>query len=457
MTQRIAIAILLTVWAMLIAGGLVAYFTTRSVLLRNLDESLVARALSRAAQVNQASAIIGGRYVIKNELKQTIASDAGYDAKYEPQLTSAQFSEADGVRYRTVTVRYFAVTPGDIGQDPKPFTETTSESAESFNALLRRLAWALGSFGIAGGLVSAFVALRVSRAALRPLANTAAQIGAIDESRLDRRIDAAALPPELAAMADRLNEMLARLQTAFTMRTRFLADASHELRTPVAALVTTLDVILRNPRTADAYRTALEDCRGDARQLRQLVERLMEQVRSQNLSQDEPPEPIDVAALLSNCADIVAPLAEQKGINMVRRFNAPLLLTVTAGRLRSVVMNLLSNAIEYNRPNGTVELACSPNGSGLNLIVRDTGIGVSPEHLPHLFEPFYRVDKSRSQDSGHLGLGLSLVQAHVHAMAGTCDAESAVGIGTTFRVHLPQFQSGETIARPQRSSKQQVR
>jgi signal transduction histidine kinase len=177
----------------------------------------------------------------------------------------------------------------------------------------------------------------------------------------------------------------------------------------------------------------------------------MEQVRSQSLSHDEPPEPIDVAALLTSCADIVAPLADQRGVSLVRRFTAPMLLTVTPGRLRSVVMNLLSNAIEYNRPNGTVELACSPNGSGLNLTVRDTGIGVSPEHLPHLFEPFYRVDKSRGRDAGHLGLGLSLVQAHVAAMAGTCDAESAIGVGTTFCVHLPQFQSGETIARIERS------
>jgi two-component system sensor histidine kinase BaeS len=178
-------------------------------------------------------------------------------------------------------------------------------------------------------------------------------------------------------------------------------------------------------------------------------------VRSQNLTHDEPPEPIDVAALLADCANTVAPLANAKGVSLVRCFNAPLPLMVTPTRLRSVVMNLLSNAIEYNRPNGTVELACSPNGNGVNLTVRDTGIGVPPEHLPHLFEPFYRVDKSRGRDAGHLGLGLSLVQAHVRAMSGTCDAQSAVGVGTTVRVHLPQFQPAETIAQPPRPSMQE--
>src|SRR5205085_1030215 len=118
---------------------------------------------------------------IKNELNQTVAGGAAYDSKYEPRLASAQFSEANGVRYRTVTVHYFAAPT--VGHDePKSFTATTSESAASFDALLARLAWTLAGFGIVAGLITAFVAVRVSRAALRPLARTATQIGQIDES-----------------------------------------------------------------------------------------------------------------------------------------------------------------------------------------------------------------------------------------------------------------------------------
>src|SRR5437899_1108365 len=128
MTRRIAIAILLTVWAMLIAGGCLAYFTTRSILLRNLDEALMARALSRAAQslpAGSGAAIVGGeRYVIKNELNQTVAGGARYDSKYEPQILSRQFSHANGVRYRTITVRYFAFAAGGGAPDDpaRPFT-----------------------------------------------------------------------------------------------------------------------------------------------------------------------------------------------------------------------------------------------------------------------------------------------------------------------------------------------
>jgi len=100
------------------------------------------------------------------------------------------------------------------------------------------------------------------------------------------------------------------------------------------------------------------------------------------------------------------------------------------------VLNLVSNAIEYNHPGGTVEVrACGQNGSA-EIVVKDDGPGISPEHLPHLFQPFYRADPARNAD-GHLGLGLFLVDSHVKAMGGECRVESALGSGTTFRVRLP--------------------
>jgi signal transduction histidine kinase len=214
----------------------------------------------------------------------------------------------------------------------------------------------------------------------------------------------------------------------------------------VAALTTALDVALNRPRDAEAYRRTLETCRGDALQLRRLVERLMEQVRIENLSHDEPPQDVDVAQILRECADNVAPLAEVRGVELVRRVPERLPYRVFPGRLRSVVMNLLSNAVEYNRPAGKVELSCtSENGDGLKLKVADTGPGIGAAHVPHLFEPFYRVDGARESDAGHLGLGLSLVQAHVQAMSGTCRVESEPGVGTTFYVDIPESHGSEQI------------
>lgn len=447
MTRRIALAILFTVWTMLIAGGMIAYFTTRSILLEDLDESLKNSALTQAVQPRESTLdpplriLRGDRTVTRNELNQTLARPATLPAQYEPRLIFATFSGLAEHRLRTVTVRYFAVASGSA-VEPRPFTTTLSRSAVEFDALMNRLALTLTAFGLLAGLITAGVSVFISRSALKPLAATAEQVGSIDERQLDRRIDASALPSELLPMANRLNEMLARLQEAFALRNRFLADASHELRTPVASLVTTLDVALNRPRDAEAYRRVLDSCRTDARQLRHLVERLMEQVRSESLSHDEPIRVIDVAALLRECCDHVQPLADVKEVRIVRAFGENILCAVAPQRFRSIAINLLGNAIEYNRPKGTVELCCSCNGPRLQLTVQDTGIGIAPEHLPHLFEPFYRGDNARRQESGHLGLGLSLVQAHVKAMAGHCRVESELGKGTTFLVQLNVDSSG---------------
>ncbi len=444
MTRQIAAAILLTVWAMLIAGGVVAYFTTRSVLLADLDATLMSNALSQAVQTRvptteptaePSQVYLGGnRYLVKNDLKQTIARPGVELPEFQPQLVDPHFSDADGKRLRTVLVRYYVIPPRGA---PQELMVPYSGSADQFDALMNRLALSLTFFGVIGGLVTAAVAVRVSKSALRPLNSTAQQIGVIDEQKLDRRIDTGALPPELKPMAQRLNEMLARLQEAFSLRNQFIGDASHELRTPVAALVTTLDVALRHPRDGEAYRRILESCRGDARQLKHLVERLMEQIRSQSLTHDEPAQHIDAATLLRACIASVAPLAEVKEVTIVNRFPDQLPCTLVPGRMRSIIVNLLSNAIEYDNRGGEVELAASCDAAGLHVRVTDTGIGIAPEHLPRLFEPFYRADKARSHDAGHLGLGLSLVQAHAQAMSGVCRVESELGHGTTFFVDVP--------------------
>jgi signal transduction histidine kinase len=238
-------------------------------------------------------------------------------------------------------------------------------------------------------------------------------------------------------MAGRLNEMLERIERAYALRHQFLADASHELRTPVAALVTTAEVSLRRPRDAETYRRTLETCLSDARLLRQLVERLMEQCRADTLTHDEAAQEVDVVPLLAQCADQTAALAGDRDVTLTRTMPESFRLTTQPHRLRSVVINLLANAVEYNRPGGTVDLRVEPNSQFLHVTVRDTGQGIAAEHVPFLFEPFFRADRARSGQDGHMGLGLSLVQAHVTALGGKIRVESTPGTGTAFFVDLP--------------------
>lgn len=448
MTRRIALAILLTVWGIVIAGCVTAYLTVRWALVEQLDQAMVAGASAIPELARPAAAVVRGvtpredptslrpdRYVIRTENGQTVSPPGGGQASARVQVESAVFqSQGQGTRVRSLTLR--AAVRGADGRE-LPVTITYQASADQLDGLLNWLAWAFGAFGIGAGLVTALVAVRVSRAALRPLHATADVIGTIDEHNLHRRIDASRLPPELAPMAQRLNEMLERIEGAYEQRQRFLADASHELRTPVAALVTTVEVALRHPREAESYRRTLETCLSDARLLRHLVEKLMEQCRADSLSHDEPVVEIDAAPLLQQCAAQAAALGESRQVRVEVKVPSPLVLETQPDRLRSIVVNLLSNAVEYNREGGQVVLVAQPNGQCLHLTIRDTGIGIEAEHLPHVFEPFYRADAARAVPAGHLGLGLSLVHAHVAALGGTVQVQSAPGVGTQFSLELP--------------------
>jgi two-component system heavy metal sensor histidine kinase CusS len=450
MTSRLALSILLIVWATLIAGGTVAYLTTRTVLLADLDAALISRARSLPELSGHAESspsleeAAGDRYVISNHLGKTFGrlAESQSPAPQPAVISSGNITLGDGTPGRRLTLRF---TPRQGGE---PMTVVYTGSAVRVYRVLARLALALAVFGIAAGIAAAGVAILVSRHALRPLRTTAAVIGEIDERKLDRRIDAAALPPEMRPVADRLNDMLERLAQSFSQRKQFLADASHELRTPVAALAMTLEVALRRPRDAAELTRVLRTCLSDARMLKQLVQSLMEHARAESVALDEKWQEFDAVELMNQCLDVADGLAMEKNVTIIRSVPEKLKIRSKPQRLRGIMMNLLGNAIAYNHPGGTVELRLEADGAELELKVIDTGRGIAAEHLPHIFEPFYRAhDPSRSEDSAeaqhHMGLGLALVASHVKALGGKCGIESIVGAGTTMSILLPDVVVGE--------------
>lgn len=463
MARRIAAAILLTVWAILIAGGLSAYWLTRAVLVYDLDQALTlrARALGEAAArgervedaVTRVVAEGHDRYFVRDEVGRIASSgaDTRVDAPVAPPEHAGFTRLADGRRIRTVTVR----VPRAEASDPRgPITVTYSSTANDVGRALSRLALALTVCGVAAGAAAALVATRVARAALRPLHAAADAVGEIDEGQLDRRIDAESLPPELRPVATRLNVMLERLERSFAQRKRFLADAAHELRTPIAALVTTTEVALRRPRGAEELTRTLETCLADARHLKRLVHVLMEHARGEAsaASHAERAEHVDAAQLLDECADLGAALGIPKDVRVERSLPASMPFVTQPQRLRSVVTNLLSNAVEYNKPGGSVYLSAHLEDGSLQVTVRDTGRGIPQQHVPYLFEPFYRADDARSggaaaagrakpaggeEETPHLGLGLFLVDSHLKALGGRCSVQSEVGVGTTMQITVP--------------------
>jgi signal transduction histidine kinase len=371
-------------------------------------------------------------------LGAVVAASTGEEpARHVPAMIRKEFQTLpDGTRVRTIALRMILEREGR----KVPVTINYSRPTEKFEWLLSHLAGMLLLIILACGLATAWLALKLSRAALKPLRETADVIAGIDERNLSRRINAERMPGELTAMAQRLNEMLARLEAVFRQRKQFLADAAHELRTPTAALLTTLEVSLRRPRDQAALIEAMNSGLADARRLRKLVEQLMEHARGEHVRAEQAMQQTDIAVLVRECVSVVAPLAREKGVQLRHEVPETLPFVTQHDRLRSVLLNLLSNAIEYNRPDGSIDVRCTHDGDGLTMTVTDTGRGISADQLEHVFEPFYRGGKrgSRGDDPSHLGLGLFLVRSHVDALQGRCEIESRVGEGTTIRVILPE-------------------
>ena len=209
-------------------------------------------------------------------------------------------------------------------------------------------------------------------------------------------------------------------------------------------MVTTLEVSLRRVRDAESYRQTMEMCLSDARLLRTLVDALMRQARSELGVFRELPVPTDVSALLHESIAILGTLALQRGIALTQSIDESMQADVPPVQLKQAVMGLLENAIDHNRVEGSVELSASVDHEQLRIEIRDTGPGIAAEHLPRIFEPFYRVSQSRDL-SGHLGLGLYLVKTHIDAMNGKCLVSSEPGKGTVFKILLP---ASKTVEKP---------
>jgi two-component system CheB/CheR fusion protein len=203
-------------------------------------------------------------------------------------------------------------------------------------------------------------------------------------------------------------------------------------------LLTTIEVALKKPRRPEEYRETLNECRDSGQQISQLVERLLTLARIDAGVDRVRVEKVDVAALAEQCTALVRPLAEARGLTLRMHSEGEAVLRADPGKLREVLTNLLHNAIEYNRPAGSVDLRVTRHNGHLRVEVRDTGIGIAPEMLPHVFEMFTQADRSLDRSQGGLGIGLTLVRHLVAMHGGRVQASSdGLGEGSEFVVRLP--------------------
>jgi signal transduction histidine kinase len=273
---------------------------------------------------------------------------------------------------------------------------------------------------------------------LAPVHKLSDAAGRVSEKDFRLPVEKNELSTELVPIHDRLTHSLAALQVAFEREKQAVADISHELRTPVAALLATIDVSVRKPRTAEQYHQTLLECRSITKQLGELVERVMTLAYLDAGQAEVASREADVSELAEGCATVIRPLAEAHGVTLTSELERTAQLQTDPDKLREVMMNLLHNAVEYNRPGGSIAIKVKrePNGGAI-LEVSDTGIGMNQDVRARIFERFYRADASRTSAGAHAGLGLAIVKEYVNRMGGTIAVESEPDRGSTFRVTLP--------------------
>ena len=283
---------------------------------------------------------------------------------------------------------------------------------------------------VAGGL---FLASR----ALDPIdriTRTAARIGGED---LSQRLALPRSADEVGRLAATFDGMLDRLEESFTRQRRFTADASHELRTPLTLLTSRAEVALERPRTPAEYRAALTDIRDDATQMAQLLGALLLLARADAGQDALAREPVNLADLIADTLAALTPLAEERGVILESVSLVPCLIVGDQTRLTQLLINLVDNGLKYTPIGGRVTVGLVQEGDAALVTVADTGIGIAPEHVPHLFERFYRVDAARARAAGGTGLGLAIAAWVARAHGGEISVTSQLGHGSLFHIRLP--------------------
>jgi heavy metal sensor kinase len=278
----------------------------------------------------------------------------------------------------------------------------------------------------------------LSRRALSPVDEITARARAISGRNLSDRLPVPATRDELQRLSETLNSMLGRLEQAFRRIVQFTADASHELRAPLALIQITAEVCTRRPRAEAEYRESLANILAEANKTSTLVENLLTLARSDAQSDVLTKCQMNLSETVRDACQRGRVMAEAKDLKFRTDLcPSPVWIEGNQEALIRLFLILIDNATKYSVPGGNIAVRLETNGELATVSVEDDGIGVSPEDLPHIFERFYRADKARRRSEGGSGLGLSIGQWLTEAHNGLIFCRSTLNIGSTFTVSLP--------------------
>lgn len=451
---RLTLWYLLTLTLVLVLFTVFIYWRVQRGLLSQVDAGLQLAATQALVNVDEE----GGRFAFQNtenspELMRRLSDDIGITLLAPDGSVWSHLGEVEEVPILTPREGFFTYRESDdiwrtyseavsITGTPVTGWLLVTQSLEPVNNTLLglgyQITWGLPLVLLLAGAGGYFLASR----ALRPVENITSTAQNISASDMSQRIDYNGPADEIGQLAATFDTMLDRLQSAFDRERRFTGDAAHELRTPLTVLKGRVGVTLSQDRSIDDYKETLQEMEGQVDRLIYLSNDLLFMARVDQQRQPLVKETIALKAFLGAIIDQVEALASSKKIALTISITDDLTIQGDIDLLIRLFLNLLDNAIKYSSEGGQVRVSAEAANEGVVVSVSDTGPGIPPEHLAHLFERFYRVESDRSrqwQDDGHGGAGLGLAIAYeiAHIHGGYITVESTVGQGSNFLVHLP--------------------
>ena len=367
---------------------------------------------------------------------RTYAETPGMDRSLPPEIfppPQKSVSTVGGLKDYRRGSKLFSLVTLNEESGSQPYTLQVAQDRSSDERVERNFA-VLFIMVLSGSvLASAFIAVIVTKRGLRPLREMTQSVARIGPTHLKERVTPAEWPRELKPLAIAFDDMLKRLDDSFTRLSQFSADLAHELRTPIANMMGEAQVALTRDRTAAEYRETIESSVGECERLSRIVDNLLFVARVDAAREPVARKRFNARAAVEKIAGFYQAIAEERHVTISCSGEGQ--ICADPDLFERAVGNLLDNALRFTPENGSIQIALSKHDSDFEIAVSDSGCGIAPEHLPRVFDRFYRADSSRGSDGA--GLGLALVKSIVDLHGGSVGIQSEVGRGTTVTLSFP--------------------
>jgi heavy metal sensor kinase len=454
---RIVLFYLVILLVTLCAMGGILYFSLNRIVYASIDASLLSRAKALATLIREDD----------RETEFEFSDDVMWEYSSPKSTSYFQIRRVDGTTmeksaslgdaelpwhpvahptaFQTIllggrmvrTVDFPIPKEGVSGKNGHGIVIQCAEAIQEQTSLLSTFGMVLAVTVLLVVTLSASGGFLIAKKALKPVRNISETIDRVSETNLSERIALSNIPDELRKIADSFNRVFGSLEMAFNRQRQFVSDASHELKTPLAVIISHTEITLRKDREPREYRAALTAILDAAGMMSLIIGKLMTLARFSSDTFALRAQDVPLDEIIDKSLKLLRPLAEEKGIGIDMSAGKKYTVYGDSEALLEAFVNIVDNAIKYNVPGGRIGISMRQEDESIVTDITDTGIGISEGELEKVFDRFYRVDKSRSRASGGIGLGLSICSEIIRQHGGRIELESQLRAGTIVSVSLP--------------------